>query len=75
MLTKPKLRNDIDFGMKHLILKAADGIDGLGLQQACISCRNFDEPTELCRLAGARPPARVIALSCERYDDIDEIPF
>lgn len=41
----------------------------------CITCRNFDQNNELCRLYNARPPARVIAYACEKYDDADAIPF
>lgn len=46
-----------------------------GATKSCINCTHFDEPTETCKLFNARPPARVIALSCERYDDVDSIPF
>ena len=41
--------------------------------RTCINCVEFDEPKELCKLANARPPARVIALGCDSY--IDTIPF
>lgn len=46
-----------------------------GLTPSCISCENFDEPSEICKVYKARPPARVIALSCKSYDDKDSIPF
>jgi len=46
-----------------------------GACRSCISCHNFDEKTELCKLYQQRPPARVIAMACESYEDIDEIPF
>lgn len=39
----------------------------------CIHCENFDDATEVCKLAGARPPARVIAQGCESFDT--RIPF
>lgn len=45
-----------------------------GLNRSCISCENFDESKELCKKFNARPPARIIALSCDKYVDI-EIPF
>ena len=46
-----------------------------GMTPSCISCENFDEPKEICKKFGARPPARTIALGCEHYKDNDEIPF
>lgn len=39
----------------------------------CPNCLNFDEKLEQCKLAAARPPARVIAFGCERFDF--DIPF
>lgn len=45
-----------------------------GLAPSCISCENFDESKELCKKFNARPPARIIALSCDSYIDND-IPF
>lgn len=41
--------------------------------KSCLTCDNFNEPNETCRLNGLRPPARVIAFGCECYED--EIPF
>ena len=41
--------------------------------RTCINCEHFDEKPELCRLAGQRPPARVIATGCEKH--LDQIPF
>jgi hypothetical protein len=34
------------------------------LVPCCLHCDRFDEKTEKCSLYNARPPARVIALSC-----------
>jgi hypothetical protein len=34
----------------------------------CLNCLNFDEATETCALAKARPPARVIAYGCPSFD-------
>lgn len=40
----------------------------------CLTCEHFDEPSEGCGLAGGqRPPARVIAMGCEKY--LEEPPF
>ena len=41
--------------------------------QTCITCDNFTEKTEICKLANARPPARVIASGCSSYDE--KVPF
>lgn len=46
-----------------------------GITQSCVSCDNFDEKAERCRLANARPPARVIAFGCEKYSDDQDVPF
>ena len=43
--------------------------------QSCMSCKNFTEATELCKLANARPPAKVIAFGCSSYEDKMEVPF
>lgn len=40
----------------------------------CVHCRHFDEATETCMMANARPPARIIAFGCEVFDP-DGIPF
>lgn len=59
-------------GMLDLIQKHASKE---GLHATCLSCLNFDEKAEYCNKFSARPPARVIAFSCESYDDNDDIPF
>lgn len=46
-----------------------------GIVQTCVSCDHFDGDTERCRLANARPPARVIAFGCEKYSDDMDVPF
>ncbi len=43
--------------------------------QTCLLCKNFDEKDEECRLFKSRPPARVIAFGCNKFDDLDGIPF
>ena len=34
----------------------------------CLNCFHFTEGSELCDLAKARPPARVIAFGCKEFD-------
>lgn len=41
--------------------------------ETCLNCQHFDEPSELCALAGQRPPARVIAHGCPMY--APAVPF
>ena len=43
------------------------------LHHTCLTCEHFDEAREICRVADARPPARVIASGCPSYTE--EIPF
>jgi hypothetical protein len=45
------------------------------LMRSCLTCQHFDETRELCKPAQLRPPARVIANGCPKYDDIYDIPF
>ena len=49
--------------------------DDLGIMTNCLNCINFVEQIELCKLAAARPPARVIAFGCKNHFDTEEIPF
>ena len=50
---------------------------GAGIQRAsrsCVGCLYFDERHgEVCTLAKARPPARIIAFGCESWEQ--DIPF
>ena len=47
----------------------------------CVTCKQFDQAGETCKLAGIRPPAKIIAYGCEQWQEIDpfgmddEIPF
>lgn len=47
--------------------------------RTCLNCEHFTEKhvnsiySEICSLAGKRPPARIIAFGCEHYKD--QIPF
>lgn len=36
----------------------------------CPNCLNWNNENETCTLASARPPARVIAFGCTRFDDL-----
>jgi hypothetical protein len=45
--------------------------------KSCLSCEHFTEVTEVCALAGARPPAKVIVNACPSYKEKwdDDVPF
>lgn len=75
MNIKPKLRGDTAYELVKAIEKVVNGVDGKGLAKSCLNCRLFDEATEICGKFNMRPPARVIAYSCEHYEDCDDIPF
>lgn len=38
--------------------------------ETCLNCTHFDEPSEVCKLAQQRPPARVIAHGCPMFDPV-----
>lgn len=44
------------------------------IYRSCLNCEHFNESKEICKLNEMRPPAKVIAYSCELWEDI-EIPF
>lgn len=75
MSIKPKLRNETTYHITTAIQNWMAGVDGKGMTRSCISCRLFDEKTEFCTLFNQRPPARVIAFGCDKYEDCDDIPF
>lgn len=41
--------------------------------RTCLNCTHFYETTEICELAGSRPPAKVIAFGCPKFEE--PIPF
>lgn len=50
----------------------SDALFTCGYVQTCLNCSKFDEAKELCKAAGARPPARVIAFGCEAFTEDEE---
>lgn len=60
--------NDIANELGHVVSQHLDRCT-----KTCVNCANFVEKTEICTLAKQRPPARIIAFGCEKYED--EIPF
>lgn len=41
---------------------------------SCVTCNNFDERLEVCKLVMMRPPARVIAYGCPGWQ-VTDLPF
>lgn len=72
MKAKPRIRTDAIIDLQSALEKVAAET---GLLRTCVTCDNFLEGQELCRLANARPPARVIAYGCNSYYSKNEIPF
>lgn len=70
---KGKLKVDGTYDLKLILDEALRNLEPI--YKSCLNCEHFKEKEELCKLANARPPARVIAYSCERWNDYDEIPF
>jgi len=50
-----------------------DLIERARLYRSCPTCQHFEESSEICDLAGGRPPARIIAMGCDKY--LEEPPF
>lgn len=42
----------------------------LGWMKTCVNCFYWEDKTEICTLYKARPPAKIIALSCPSHEDI-----
>lgn len=62
----PAERSDLACAIEELLEAAA-------IDRSCLGCEHFNEPTEVCALAGARPPARIIAFGCPKF--LYKIPF
>lgn len=56
--------------LTQAILKAMEQ-EGVG--RSCLGCNHFKEETEVCKLAGKRPPARVIVTGCPSWEEL--LPF
>ena len=44
------------------------------LLPTCVTCVHFNDEYEMCKLAGMRPPAKIIARGCPSWED-DGVPF
>jgi hypothetical protein len=61
--------------MRDVADKTAEGIRAAiyALTKNCVSCEFFDQNKEFCNLHKAKPPAKVIVIGCDKYEN--EIPF
>lgn len=76
MIMKPKLRVDAIYDMRDAIVQALEILAKQNhIYKCCLNCEHFNQHQELCKLANARPPARVIVFGCELWEDQDGIPF
>lgn len=41
--------------------------------RTCMNCANFERDSEICRLAGVRPPIKIAVVGCEKHEE--DIPF
>lgn len=74
---KPKLRIDAHYdfasAMAEAFINYANKADFI--YRTCLTCKNWNEQGELCKLYNQRPPAKVIVLACDSWEDDNEIPF
>jgi len=74
---KPQFRelSDIELNSSLTLLIRRVLTDRIFPFKSCLSCKNFIEENEICKLANQRPPARVICYACPKYEDIEELPY
>lgn len=63
--------------VRKMIADLLDSAKPGEIVRSCISCEHFVESQEGCKISNMqRPPARVIAFGCPKYENIDDdIPF
>jgi len=69
MQTRSEALNEIAKVITETIIKVLDNN-----LRSCLNCSRFNESREACNLYQARPPAKVIAKGCEKWDEIN-VPF
>lgn len=43
--------------------------------KTCVTCLNWNNDLEQCKLYNVKPPIATIVDGCEKYEDFDETPF
>jgi hypothetical protein len=76
-----KLRTELQMTEREQAIKALSStlcemlINILDTQlRSCLNCTRFELEREVCILYDQRPPARIIAKACERWESL-ELPF
>ena len=65
--------HDIRYAIQVSVTNALSATD---LYQSCLTCKRFNQNSEICGLYNQRPPARIIVNACKDYVDVeDDIPF
>jgi hypothetical protein len=60
-------------GSNGLVARLTRQLHLNGLVHCCVTCGNWNEKNETCRLVDQRPPAEVIAYGCAAW--VDLVPF
>lgn len=68
------LQQPVDKGSVPYMLALSEKLHKDRIIAGCVTCEHFDHNYEMCRLAGMRPPAKVIAYGCPSWQD-EELPF
>jgi len=71
---RPEAKLELSSAAANAVMRVLE-MTGNYAYQTCIKCDHFDEPNEICKLYKMRPPAKIIAFGCEKYEDDDWIPF
>lgn len=53
----------------QLVRSIMEMVQRAKIYRSCVACTKFDEPSETCTLYQQRPPARVIAMGCESFEE------
>ena len=74
---RDKLPHSFRAGVALRIVEALGALKPCDILKSCITCDHFNEPNETCKISNnMRPPARIIAYGCPKYESIDDdIPF
>lgn len=67
----------IETALRESVKRSLDEIEPIEIFRSCLSCDHFVESQEACKISDMqRPPARIIAFGCTKYDNLDDdIPF